>query len=136
MTETQKEFVPFIVTVQEGRRYWEDETTGVMLKSGKFVEIGPRQFRSAELRFALIRSQVIITKGEAIFAFRENMVRITPGPNGKNIVEDMIKNKPEVIQDEPKKDIPKDIPKEEIKKDNKKIIKPSMDDIPDLEEEI
>jgi hypothetical protein len=138
MTETTKVFEPFTVTVQENRRYWEDESTGVMVKKGQFVKIGPRQFRSAELRFALIRSQVIITEGEAVFAFRENIVKITPGKNGKNIVEDMIKKEiPEAKQDEPKKDIPKDIPKkEEPKKDHKKIVKPSMDDIPDLEEDI
>ena len=137
MGQTYSEFIPFQVTVAPGRRYWEDESTGVLLKTGQTVMIGPRQFRSNELRFALIRSQVLIKTGEAVFAFRANTVKVTPGPNNKNIVEDLNKLEAiitEVKQDEPKKHIPENIQKKE--KSSKKEINasPKLDEIPDMEE--
>jgi hypothetical protein len=131
-------FETFKVTIPDNRRYWEDESTGVSIKRGQIVEIGPRQFRSAELRFAMIRSQVLVVEGKAVFAFRENMVTITPGKGANAIVSKNI-NSNEVTSNEPKKDIPKDIPKKEEPVQPKKVpvqTKKAIDDIPDLEEDV
>lgn len=135
------EFKTFKVTIPDSRRYWEDDETGVSIKKGQIVEIGPRQFRSAELKFALIRSQVLMVSGKAVFAFRENMVTVIPGLNGKNIIESVnitepakISIKPEV-KHELKKDFSKDNSKNTNKKEEiKKINKiPDPDDIPDMD---
>lgn len=81
-------FQNFQVTIPEGKRYWEDDSTGLIVKRGQIVEVNQRQFRSSELRFGLIRSQVLIKSGQCQFAFKDHIVKITPG-NNKNIVVDL-----------------------------------------------
>lgn len=81
-------FQNFQVTIPEGKRYWEDDSTGLIIKKGQVVEVNQRQFRSAELRFGLIRSQVLMKTGECTFAFKDTLVKIKPG-NNKNIVIDI-----------------------------------------------
>jgi len=105
-------FKPFKVSIPIERRYWEDESTGVVIKQGQLVEIGPRQFRSSELRFALLRNQVLIKDGVAEFAFKDKLVRVTPGKN-KNIIIDVEENK-----NETEKNVEEN--KNEDKSDNKK----------------
>lgn len=129
-------FQEFQVTIPEGQRYWEDDSTGVIIKKGQLVTIGPRQFRSSELRFALLRNQVLIKSGQAQFAFRRKIVKVSPGEK-KNIIEDVGDIVTPGIQNEKvntinKEKVQETISKKEVKKINKK---PDLDDIPDLEEE-
>lgn len=98
-------FQNFEVMLPEGKRYWEDESTGLVLKRGQTADVGPRQFRSAELRFALIRSQVLMKTGECKFAFRAQMVNIKPGENGKNIVMDIKEDQNETEKKPIKEDV-------------------------------
>ena len=77
-------FKPFIVTVPETCRYWEDDSTGVLIKRGKDVEIGLKQFRSIELRQGLFRNRVLIKSGEAKFVYKGSMITISEGTDGKN----------------------------------------------------
>lgn len=79
-------FKEFKVTVPENRRYWEDDTTGVLVKRGQDVTITQRQFRSVELKTALLRSQVLVKEGECNFVYKDNLIKITPG-NDKNNIE-------------------------------------------------
>lgn len=103
-------FKDFKVTIPETRRYWEDDTTGVLIKRGQSVNIGPRQFRSAELKSALLKSQVLVQEGECVFVFKDNTVKMTPG-NQINIIEIIkgpeYKPKEEVKIEEVKKEKPK-----------------------------
>ena len=81
------EFTPFKIKTREPLRYWEDESTGVLVKRGHIVNIDNKKlFRSAELRFALIRSQLVMVEGHATFVFRGQIVKVTPGKDEKNIV--------------------------------------------------
>jgi hypothetical protein len=126
-------FKPFEITLPPGRRYWEDDATGVLVKQGQTKTIGQRDFRSVELRFALMRSQVLIKTGEVVFAFKDNIIKLTPGEN-KNLITivsgpEAIKA-PEVQNEIPKENVAKVSIKEETKK-NKKV-KVDMDDIPDM----
>lgn len=131
MGQVNEVFQNFQVTVPEGRRYWEDDSTGLIIKKGQIVEVNQRQFRSNELKFALIRSQILIKSGECVFAFKDHLVKVKPG-NNKNITIDLNGDKNEQIPIEVKKVILQEKAKE-IKKINKK---PDMDDIPDLVEEV
>lgn len=138
-------FQNFQVTIPEGKRFWEDDSTGVTIKQGQLVTIGPRQFRSAELRFALLRNQVLIKSGVAQFVFKEKVVKVTPG-NKKNIIEELGDRKlsdvkvvetkvPEVKNEQAHIEIKKPILQEKAKEVKKINKKPDLDDIPDLEEE-
>lgn len=78
-------FQPFQVTIPENVRYWEDEDTGVIIKRGQIVTISQRSARSNNLRFALLRNRVLMKDGQYVFAFREEVVKVTPGDK-KNLV--------------------------------------------------
>lgn len=80
-------FKEFKVTVPDNRRYYDDETSGVLIKRGAIVPIGQRQFRSVELKHALLKSQVLIAEGECRFVYKDNLLRITKGENQKNLIE-------------------------------------------------
>jgi hypothetical protein len=80
-------FEPFEIGLPVGRRYWEDESTGLSLKRGQTTIVQRKHARSAELRFALMRSQVLIKSGVHEFAFREKIVKVRPGEN-KNLIVD------------------------------------------------
>lgn len=81
----ETEFTPFKVTVPDVVRYWEDESTGVIIKRGQVVTINQRQMRSMELKFALMRNRVLMTEGQVIFAFKGQLVKLAPGEH-KNLV--------------------------------------------------
>jgi len=126
------EFKNFMVTVPEGRRYWDDDTTGLMVKKGKPAEINTRLFRSAELKFALVRNQLLIISGECVFAFKNKMIKIVPGKN-KNIIIDLdeVKNEKKsepIIEVQSKVDVVKTetpaIVKEKTEEIEKEELKP------------
>jgi hypothetical protein len=75
-------FKSFKITVPENKRYWEDDTTGVVVKRGQVVEINQRDFRSSELKSALLRNWVLIVEGECEFVYKENIVKMTKGEDG------------------------------------------------------
>lgn len=79
-------FKPFKVKVPDNRRYWEDDTTGVVVKRGQEVEINQKDFRSSELKAALLRNYVLIVEGECEFAYKENIVKIKKGKESENSV--------------------------------------------------
>ena len=83
------EFQNFFVKLPEGKRYWEDDGTGLIIKKGQTAEVNRRQFRSSELRFGLLRSQVLIESGQCVFVFRDKLVKVTPGDK-KNIIVDLV----------------------------------------------
>lgn len=78
------EFKPFKVTIPDLKRYWEDESTGVIIKRGQTVEISQRQFRSYELKIAIMRSNVLL-KEKCRFAFKDQIIEASPG-NNKNLI--------------------------------------------------
>lgn len=124
MGKINEVFQPFQVTVPEGRRYWEDDSTGVFIKKGLIVTINPRQFRSNELRFALLRSQVLMVEGECSFAFRDKLVNVKPG-KGKNIIIDfdpITKENVDVKSKENNAIEEKIIQKHMVKKEPEKIV--------------
>ena len=103
MGQINEIFQNFQVTIPEGKRYWEDDSTGLIIKRGQIVEVNQRQFRSNELKFALIRSQVLMKSGQCVFAFKDHLVKVIPGDN-KNLVTDIneVKNetKEKLIEDD------------------------------------
>ncbi len=116
MIEMQ-EFKPFKVSCPENRRYWEDEGSDILVKRGAIVQINSRHFRSRELRFALLRSQLLLVEGECWFAFREEIVHIRPGKNNKNYVISITKDgkSTEVVFGDgsipqPKPQVPEELP--------------------------
>lgn len=125
-----EEFKPFVVTVPETCRYWEDESTGVLIKRGQDATIGARQFRSTELRQGLFRNRVLIKSGEAKFVYKNSMITISEGTDGKNKITETdlfpseeLKNeskKTEVKIEEPKIEIEKKI-EQPIHKDVRKV---------------
>lgn len=80
------DFESFTVTVPDNVRYWEDESTGIIVQRNKPpITINSRQFRSSELRFGLMRNRVIIKDGDCKFVFKGQIVEIKPG-NQKNLI--------------------------------------------------
>jgi hypothetical protein len=124
-------FKEFKVTVPKNRRYWEDDTTGVLIKQGQTVTIAPRQFRSAELKSALLKSQVLVCEGECRFVYKENQMKISPG-NEVNTIEVIagpefkIKETPIEIKEIPKEEIKVNEENENGKKIRQHSVEPTM----------
>ncbi|TRZ48103.1 MAG: hypothetical protein D4S01_10985 [Dehalococcoidia bacterium] len=115
-------FKEFKITVPLNRRYYDDDTAGLLVKQGQVVTVGQRHFRSAELRSALLKSQVLIVEGECLMAFKQNMMKISKGEDQLNKLEiisgpefDAKKEEskeevaPEVVVEEPKEVIVEDV---------------------------
>jgi len=106
-------FKEFKITVPLNRRYYDDDTAGLLVKQGQVVTVGQRHFRSAELRSALLKSQVLIVEGECLMAFKQNMMKISKGEDQLNKLE--IISGPEF-----------DAKKEESKEESKEEVAPEV----------
>jgi len=116
------EFTPFKIKIPENVRYWEDETTGVLIRKGKEHIVRQQQFRSAELKFGIMRNRVLLADGEECkFAFKGQIVHVKSGKTknlitviqglekGKIISKESTKNKEKPKLDKSEKNINKDI---------------------------
>ena len=80
------DFEKFTITVPENVRYWEDESTGIIVQRNKPpVTINSRQFRSHELKFGLLRNRILIKEGECRFVFKGQIIEAKPGDH-KNLI--------------------------------------------------
>lgn len=94
------DFQPFEVTVRPNLRHWEDPDTGFEVFSNREPGVVHlKSFRSKNLRDALIKNHLLITKGKCMFAYRGSFMIIEGGKeeNKRTIIDDPKKELPKIV---------------------------------------